>query len=345
MHFAFIINNLLIEHLLPLIINFNNNEKYNFTIFFFFKKNSIMDKLDLHLENFKTNYQIKKNIIIIKNKEELIYYYDNNKIDYTFFSTPYEKKHFYKGISNDISKYSKIIFILYGIDNFGKKNKDWYNYNFIKNISIFMADTIEISDEFKMYIKNIENIEIKIVGSIKINYLRQMIFSLKNKKPVLLYSFRPFGNTDIYNKYNLYFNNLTKKGINLIYRPHPSVRLNQESLFLQETNHNHDIDLSFSLVESFSKSDFLIIDFSSIMVEYIIATKKPVIVLFYKRYKFNNLGKKFYKVMYVAKNIDELDKHINNLLNKIDPKKKDREKLADLYYKNNAIERCLEYLK
>lgn len=338
-------------HLYPLIVEM---KKLNiFTIYIvIYINNECSNSLNFTINDIKTilnDYNIEINLNIIDNLRNLLKFYEKTNIHYTFIQSPYEN-HYRKKLFSKINYLTKIIFIPYGIDNFGGENKIWYNDIVLINSYFYFIDSDKNKNELDIYLKKY-NSKCKniIVGIPKVEYLRKNLYSYDKKK--ILISFRWTENETTINLYDDYFVDFCKKNnnIDVCYRPHPASHTKYYSShnynkLLNFTNDNYKIDKSFNLLQSFSESAFFIIDYSSLMVEFILATKKPVIYLCNKDNDFNEIGKESLEVMYKINNINYLDKIIFDLLNGNDYKKDAREQFADKYYKDNSIENIIKII-
>tara|TARA_Y100000591_G_C21841963_1_gene706188 strand:+ start:1740 stop:2813 length:1074 start_codon:yes stop_codon:yes gene_type:complete len=336
-----------------IIEKLTSNSKNNIYILIFkttFTLNKMHKKIDDILIQVK-NYQNKK-IIIINKMNELKYFYSKNNINYTFFNTPYEE-HFGRNAFSIIGNNSKIIGIPYGIDSMdGDGDLCWYNGIYLRNCHTYCMDIDYNINIVNRYLDkhNAKNCNIIDIGYPKIEYLRKNIYE-SNEKQILL-SFRWVSCESQISFYENYFVKLCKnnKDITLCYRPHPASHsdyhgsINNNNLLNTKLN-NLIIDYSFDVEDSFSKSLFFIVDYSSLMVEYMLITKKPVIYLYSPKYKFNKFGQISLEVMYTAHNISELNTIIFDLLNGNDYKKNIREEFVNKYYKSNgSTDKLIEYM-
>ena len=131
-----------------------------------------------------------------------------------------------------------------------------------------------------------------------------------------------------------YFDTLIEYFINhtemrLIIRPHPLMFKNFIDMGILTTEkynqiinrvndiHNIDWDKNYNYLESFSKADILISDFSTLVIEYFI-TNKPIIYCGGNVNTFNDIGKKMAEGLYHVSNKEELINEIEYLSNNFD---------------------------
>ena len=338
-------------HLKPIMEQLNKSLINNIYILIFNLTNTL-SSLNYTINDILIQVKHFDKILIIDNIKKAYYFYINKNINYTFFNTPYED-HFYKNIFTNISKHSKIIGIPYGIDPFGEVNDlCWYNRDFITNCYTYCIDIEENILLLNNYLdKNkIKKYNIIDIGFCKLEYLRNTIYETNEKQ--ILISFRWTKSETQIMFYEDYFINLCKqnKDIKICYRPHPASHKNycnsqNNNKLLNVQLKNLIIDYSFDIKDAYANSIFFIIDYSSIMVEYMLVTKKPVIYLYSPLYKFNKIGQISLEVMYIAHNIDELNNIIFDLLNGNDYKKNIREEYVNIYYRNdNSTNKLIDYM-
>lgn len=192
----------------------------------------------------------------------------------------------------------------------------------------------------------------QLVGSTKINYLINNKIIKKNKcNKSILFSFRWENDTQncTYDTYINYFKEEinTRTNINFIYRPHILSKFNDLEKIKTK---NFEVDKSIDYTNIFNETTFFISDLSTLMVDFLFYTQKPVILL-KGNLEFNEIlnsfGEKIIDVFYIANNVNELNDIVNNLLDNNDLKKKLRQNICNHFNKLNinAFYNISEFIK
>lgn len=324
----------IISHILPLINIFSKNSIFNVVIF-----------IEKDCSDFK-NYIDINNTKLISKKE-----FEELKNYYIFKSSPYAIN---SSIDSDkLFKNNKVLCINYGFYMHLKLYPIVYNHFEYKKFYATFHECQENYDDYLNYmnskIYNFDEKTAHLSGSTKIDYLNiQNNILLKEDKRNILFSFRweKISNTNTQDVFNNYFIDLINKNdLNLIFRPHPCDKNNELNKI---KNMNFMIDNDWDYTNSFNKSSIFISDLSSLIAEYLIYTKKPIILLKNKNFTFsdslNTFGLKILPALYIVENSNELDDILSKLLNNFDPKKEIREKLANELNIYNATKYIKDFI-
>ena len=293
------------------------------------------------------------------------------KPDYVFVQRPYDiylpKEYSVK----ELSSFTKVCYIPYGFTLHTRNDLVLYN-SFLEELSIFFAEN---NDQYK-YVK-------KIFGEMKDKKSRKSVFlgypSLDNMEDRLKKEASAFSES---NKYKIiwaprwttddsicgtsffdYKDKVIKyaemnKDIEMVFRPHPLIfknfidkkqmTKNEVKLYLKALDDNKIIyDKDSEYMKTLSDADVLVIDFSSIIVEYLYF-ENPII-LCKRNEKYSNIYmKKISGACYLVDNWEQLEKVLNNLKNGIDPLKLKRKRIRKKIFKiydGNVANNIVEYIK
>jgi hypothetical protein len=341
---GFIIVTPIISNVKGLIIALSKNSIFNLVICFDIK---VISKSK---NNIKNDFDNIENLQIISAKE-----FSELKKFYIFSNTPYFD--FIKNI--DIKKLlvnNKFLNVSYAYHIHKQLYNIIYNSLDYNNFYATFHECPENYNDFiSYYLKNNKNFDVSsahLSGSTKIQYLKNSSILKKlfnNENKTILFSFRWETCTNNYtgDKYMNYFLTFIKQNLNInfIYRPHP---LSDYQKLLKFENENYYVDYENDSKNAFDSSDILISDLSTLISDYFIYTKKPVILMKSENLLddiLNSFGKKIIEGIYVINDENELNKNLILLLNNTDEKKDIREQIAselDIYDANNYI---IEFMK
>jgi SAM-dependent methyltransferase len=341
---GFIIVTPIISNVKGLIIALSKNSIFNLVICFDIK---VISKSK---NNIKNDFDNIENLQIISAKE-----FSELKKFYIFSNTPYFD--FIKNI--DIKKLlvnNKFLNVSYACHIHKQLYNIIYNSLDYNNFYATFHECPENYNDFiSYYLKNNKNFDVSsahLSGSTKIQYLKNSSILKKlfnNENKTILFSFRWETCTNNYtgDKYMNYFLTFIKQNLNInfIYRPHP---LSDYQKLLKFENENYYVDYENDSKNAFDSSDILISDLSTLISDYFIYTKKPVILMKSENLLddiLNSFGKKIIEGIYVINDENELNKNLILLLNNTDEKKDIREQIAselDIYDANNYI---IEFMK
>ncbi|MDC0354229.1 CDP-glycerol glycerophosphotransferase family protein [Candidatus Pelagibacter sp.] len=201
-------------------------------------------------------------------------------------------------LGNHLQKSKLCKYYVYFFHAMGSTHQLYTNQAF-KNYDIVLANGEYQSKELKLAEQKFNFSKKEIVNSGYIfldNLKKKANLNLKESRHIL---FAPSWN---YNKENLFddygidiISILLSKNFKITLRPHPehykrSVNTIHkiEKLFLN--NHNFILDKNFTNLESLEKSEILITDNSSIVLEYVFIFKRPIIYVDYKE-KVHNIDR------------------------------------------------------
>ncbi len=291
---------------------------------------------------------------------------DLGKFDYVFMQRPYDKYLPPMLKSPNVISKTKTVYIPYaynGAHNFLSLVSE---KQFYRNIYLTFTDSIEIKNEI---IKGLNNLYTN--GLVKIEYLGYPCLEKyclskccekKNSINSILWtprwSYDPLYGGSHFLEYKDFFVDFAKKNprINIIFRPHPLLfdYLRRENMmtsreiddFMNEINKCGIIlDKNEDILETFSKVDLLVTDFSSIIIEYYL-TGKPFIYcespIIHLNEAFVNVLKHAYKV----EDYIELNSILNKVINEGDSKYESRIEQIAGYEKEvkGATKRIIDYI-
>jgi tellurite methyltransferase len=327
---VFYINSSIITHIKGIIDFLSKDKQYNILICF--QKNSIIYG-DHNMEDIKYIYLNDNNNI----NEITICEFINLKNTFIFFSSHYEI------YLNNLFSFEEIFENNYVLNVNYAFHIHKQLYHIIYSPSVFNKFYMtfhECEENYNDYVdfmkNNIENFQdnSRLVGSTKINYLlaNNLVINKNYDKNSILFSFRWEQSTQncTYDLYKNYIKEIIPRETNIkfIYRPHTLSKFDD----LKEIKlDNFKIDNSIDYKDIFDESSFFISDLSTLLIDYLFYTKKPVILLKGSLSfddTLNSFCKKIIDCFYISNDVNELNIIINNLLNGIDSKKELREKYA-----------------
>lgn len=316
-----------------------------------------------YINNYFINKYNNQNIIkLCKNNNELedISKY---KFDYIFYERPYNMYLPENIKTNSIVTGAKLCYVPYGYGGAPIFDEYINNNDFFDNIDyVFCESEYHRNNYINIFNKkNLNNIKVISTGYPCLeDYIS---LESKNKKdytnsvlwtPRFSYD-KKMGGSHFLEYESLIQKYSHKNNLKLIFRPHPQLfsYLIRENIvskdwvdtYLKKLSNNNIIyDTKSTILHSASNSDFLITDFSSIIINYFI-TGKPIIYC-PCNIKLNPIFSKIIDLSYVANNEAELKEHINNIKNGIDKKRNDRLKyVRELsMYNKNASNRIIKIL-
>lgn len=263
--------------------------------------------------------------------------------DIVFRQTPYEDEYPREYSANTISKSAKLCYIPYGYEPSREKHlRIEYNYVFFPYVDAIFADN---SSTYNYCIdKKKESIFLADIQVYDLGFPRFDLIKIEERQR----SFKSFlwiPRWSVNSKDNdgtsffSYFKFLVdffaeNKGCSLIIRPHPLMFSNfiKEGVLSKDNidelknsinrMQNVSLDENSDYLESFSRADVLIADFSSIMIEFFISGK-PIIYTG-GTLDYNDASKKIIDYMEVVNDWSELKKRIEMKVEGIDPKYQER---------------------
>lgn len=275
------------------------------------------------------------------------------KPDYVFFQTAYDicRPPEYK--SDVVSLYSRLAYVHYGMPFMGGMiAEESFPKGFLKNTYFHFAEFKEMQNYYinrvpENSIHRHKNIILtgypKMDGLERYRGCESVSWKQPREKGLFRVMWTPRWNTREGNctffelKDVLPFYVKDQKDVELLFRPHPQAfteyiakkQMTEEEVenykkIFTETE-NMGIDSQADYLPSFYSSDVLISDESSIMPEYFL-TGKPIIFT-YKETNLNDFATKLSEGFYWAKNMEEVQKHLDNLRQGIDPLKEKREEI------------------
>ena len=204
-------------------------------------------------------------------------------------------------------------------------------FDYIYVSSQIVKQFFEVS--FKKYLikqKNIKKAEVVNTGYLKLDHVSKLLKKYrkeKNKFCILIAptALKHYSKDNLSSNLESMVNFLVKKKYEIIYRPHPmdltkkgDINVVNKIKNKYQKFNNFKLDISSSYLESYSKSDVLITDFSGTAYTYAFSKNCPVI--FFSKYANNKLKndfKKLYyfrdrnKVGYIINNFSNLDKKLS----------------------------------
>lgn len=267
--------------------------------------------------------------------------------DYVFYPRPYNAfmPDLYK--TNTVSKYAKIALFLYGIGITSDIEITTHNNDFFRNVYCYFAQS--------------EETQKKVINTYKREHKNKLRYTLNFGNPVLYESYEKYygkqhdkftilwtprwstdkslGGSNFF-EYKDFFIDFARKhkDIDVICRPHPLMIDNfiktgewtesDANKFLNLPNKisNFRIDQDKEYFESFSKASILVSDMSSIIPEFFMSGKPIIFCSNNMTQELNDTGKKVIKCCLTAKNLNNLEKNIDELINGSDVNKEIREK-------------------
>lgn len=287
---------------------------------------------------------------------------EENKFDFIFLGLPYEKQYPPKYSFAYLSKLGRLCYVPYGsyyadglkMIRFGFPNE------LLKHIDYVFADGENVYNFVNSRLclcKNNDNKQI----TYNVGYPRfDLISSKKNEKINNTFLWLPRWTLkddnnesssfmDYKDKFLEFFSK--HKEFSLIIRPHPALFENyiangimsesEVSEFKEIINQNENIflDTSTSYIDSFIKADFLIADYTSLAIEFLLSDR-PVIYLGRTNYISSNIKSAFY----LCTSFDSIKETIHGLIIKDELSEARNKVLIDKKYQKGAAERIIDIL-
>ncbi|WP_455648566.1 glycosyltransferase family 25 protein [Kluyvera sp.] len=278
------------------------------------------------------------------------YLLENRRPDVVFLQNPYDEARPEAFRSDYLYRRGvKIAYIPYALDTGIGEESMIYQYNLLcQNIATWVfARSQRHKDEFAVQCQA-GNKHVYVTGHPKFDYYESRYQSVarmgeKNQVKTFLWTthFVLPGDVKMYTTFNIYCNVfielMMRDDIHLIIRPHPLfkqwiheasqiARDNYERLVrISATRNNVTWDFSPTYQESFAKSDALIADAGSFLLEYL-PSKKPILYLTHENcHGLNKTADFIYKNYDVAWQEEDIHRFVNNVVNNLDPMKSARE--------------------
>ena len=273
------------------------------------------------------------------------------KPDYLFYSRPYAKEYpdFYK--PHCTSKYTRICYIPYGFEFIKgyhievEYNMDFFPYAYML---FFEGETSRSYCDF--YCKGLDQVKMFEIGYPKfdLSYYKKMELQREKNRTTFLWtprwSLETLANDgtsyfELIEPLIAYFSNPMHSALNLIIRPHPLMFPNfvkngvmtqqdVDSLFEKiEKIPNISFDKNIDYLESLSISDYVISDFTSMLIEYLLF-EIPVLYCG-KSDKFDKVGQLIDSTMYHFSDYDDISMALDSFIKDGDKHEKKRKKALD----------------
>lgn len=282
--------------------------------------------------DYKDNYFLKKydNTLKVICSDDSVIDLEALKLDYIFYQRPYNQYLPESIRPFEVSKYSKCCFVPYGYaaaDNFLDiaTSRDFFNSIYF---SFFDSSYYQIHCKRKYPISSLF-----VHHFLNLGYpcLEQFLhFSPNQKIKNVMWTPRWNFNSEIiasnFLKYKDWFVqfSLMHKEVSFIFRPHPLLfdEVEKEQLMTRREIEEYKSSLYINGIEydsgtlvtdSINKTDLLITDFSSMVINYFL-TGKPIIYC----YSDAKYSKEFFEILeccYVADNSQDIDRYLNELFN------------------------------
>lgn len=296
------------------------------------------------------------NIIWAYNKETGVWYdLEKEKVNFVFFARPYGSLLPEQYRSDRVSRYAQICYIPYGVQNWclpvGLEKE------FLKNVSIFFADDTYSAEMVKKFFPISYSLRIRKIEDVGYPFLAEIQKICESEEKKLPWwntrngEFRvvwtprwtveeKLGESHFFEYKDFMLNYfIGHDDVSLVFRPHPLAftnwiekgKMTQQEASDYINSFDKERGLYYDNLDdyhgTFEKSDVLVTDYSSIIVEYFI-TGKPIIYCSHDLQIFNEPSRKLMEVCYLVDNQQELEEVLNNLKQGIDPFKQEREKAA-----------------
>ncbi len=287
--------------------------------------------------------------------------------DYIFIQSPWDNDR-PLALKVPYLMFSKIVYIPYYpitlLDHFKPEGDDFHFNSYVHNLAYRIYIQTELDKKYFEHHQIIKGSNIKVVGStklLKLKNLRERNTTTFSDKFTLIWAphhsiaqrWLGFG---VFHRIYKDMTSLAKerKDIKIVYKPHPFLR---RSLAEHEIMHKTDYDewlKEFSTLENvevyeggdyfnvFSRSDVMLTDGLSFLIEYPIATAKPLIFFDSKTHQpLNQIGQKALEYAYIVDSFDGFLKTLDNLIllkakNQIDSMYVKRMEVLN-YLENNLI--------
>lgn len=278
---------------------------------------------------------------------------------YIFMNRPYLRLLLNDLNINNIAKNNKLLNINYAYHI----HKELYNITYAhENFKYFYASFHECKENYDDFVthikKNDANFDVSralLSGSTKVQYLKEHRVQTTNyfnnsNTFFVLFSFR-WEKISKNNTEHLFLDKMIgliecMTNINFIFRPHALYDVN--SKLFKITRDNYYIDLNTSYQNSFDISNVLITDLSTLISDYFIYTKNPIILMKNSNKKncdiLNSFGMKIIDGIYEVSTCNELSNSIENLANGNDELRMVRINIAKEFDIYNADEYIIDFV-
>ena len=271
--------------------------------------------------------------------------------DYIFYQRPYNHYLPRKLQIDTISKYSKCCYISYGY--IAAKNfkyirvlRDFFGYAyfaFYESKYIYKYAILKYPLTSLLRLRKFENLG---YPSLESYFNISISESINNVLWTPRWSFSEDSVKSNFIDYKDFFVSFGKKNNNLelTLRPHPLLFDNlikmqfmtrdEVDKYKSNFQKNLSIDENSTLIDAIKKSDVLVSDYSTLIVNYFV-TEKPIIYCYSKGANYTPEFKKIINCSYVAYNQDDIEDYLNMLMSGKDPLKAKRLKCIDESFSNN----------
>ena len=304
-------------------------------------------------------------------ENEKIFDVENLKLDYVFYTRPYDYEYLPGYKMSDMCKRSFVCFIPYGYNL--SKGAVWnyvLNDNLLKEFYIIFADSSEMQRFCKkrcLLVSHFKNTK-KVVqcGFPRFDLCEYSKSDIVEQKNIKIMWIPRYTSPDIeefeqssFLKYRWKLEEfvIKNKKFNLITRPHPQLfidyvkkgilsedEVNKYKEFYKN-NDNIELDKNEDYLPALIEADILVADFSSINIEFFMMGKP--IIYFGSDTQLNTVGKMLYDGCYHANSIEEVEKIILSLSEGKDPLKNKRLKYIEnirTASNSNSGERIIDYI-
>lgn len=276
------------------------------------------------------------------------------KPDYVFSNNPYDQYYPSRYRSNATSRYAKNCYIDYGYEFSTTTLKVVLEKRYLRNVYLFFAENSFVADyninRYKCAHAKGERKTLNI-GYPAFEYFFQQKKEKDDDKFTVVWTPRwtddkKLGGSNFLNyKDNILKFSFKNNDIKLIFRPHPMTFEHfisigkitgeevEQYLSCFNGSENREYDKKADYTESFWKSDVLLTDFSSIMIEYFL-TDKPIIYCDTGA-EMNPSVCKMREALYVVYSWEEAEQIIMNLYQGIDPLKEIRKNVRKELFGSN----------
>lgn len=296
----------------------------------------------------------KGKFILAFNKKGKIINLKKYGFEYIFYPRPYDNYLPREFRSFNVSKFSKVCFITYAYTGSYVFYSTSYNLSFIRNCSFVFLEEEESKQYINETMPNIirRSCFFPFCGYPILEFLlkKNTIPSVR-KSNTFLWTPRWSNDEKIGGSHFLnYKDNMIQlfkkyKENHFIVRPHPLMwdyflkngllSINEEAMYKASFNEcNCSLDKNELITSTFDKSDVLITDYSSMIVEFF-TTGKPIIYCPSTNIPFNKSFQRLEKGMYIANSFNDIERFIQDLSNGIDPLFGVRKEIVDNLRKEN----------
>lgn len=307
------------------------------------------------LSFFKNKYENKYILKAYDSNEKVWMNIEKYNFDYVFFQRHYDVALIDQYHASEIIKYTRTCYIPYAFHAL-EAGFEFYKKAFFRNLYFYFC----CSEEHLRTQKTNKYTKALYLGypALSIKQLNENKNSTINVlwTPRWASDERCGGSTFLENIYNIFKLKEISSNIKLILRPHPFAFDNaikngtmseQEVIDYKRTIELNDckLDRNAFIEDTFSETDILITDFSSVVVEYFI-TGKPIIYCTNANVHFSETYKKIIECSYVAHKWEEIEHYVKQIISGVDPLREKRQTVAnEIRLKNiNATNRILDCL-